>query len=88
MRTFIVNSTDNFLHNEYISAGVEYTLNSLTNTAYFCRTGDTFACSYIPLYMFKRALREGIITFTDITPMAVDVSAAAGYTQPRGNDCR
>ena len=65
MRTFIVHSTDNFLHNEYISANVEYTLNSLTNTAYFCRNQAEVACSSIPMDKFKRALREGIITFTD-----------------------
>lgn len=77
MRTFIVNSTDNFLHNESISAGVEYTLNSLADTVYFCRNQSEVSCSYMPLHKFKRALREGIITFTDVTPMAVDVRPAA-----------
>ena len=65
MRTFIVHSTDNFLHNEYISANVEYTLNSLADTAYFCRNQAEIACSSIRMDKFKRALREGIITFTD-----------------------
>lgn len=66
MRTFIVLSTDNFLRNEYISANVEYTLNGLGDTVYFCRNqDDAFSCSYIPMYKFKRALRENIIRFTD-----------------------
>lgn len=65
MRTFIVHSTDNFLRNEYISANVEYTLNGLGDNVYFCRNQAEISCSYMPMYKFKRALREGIITFTD-----------------------
>lgn len=65
MRTFIAHSTDNFLHNEYITANVEYTLNSLADTAYFCRNQSVISCSSMSIAKFKRALREGIITFTD-----------------------
>lgn len=65
MRTFIVHSTDNFLRNEYISANVEYTLNGLGDSVYFCRNQAEISCSSIHMYKFKRALREGIITFTD-----------------------
>lgn len=65
MRTFIVNSTDNFLHNEYINAGVAYTLNAITDTVYFCRAHGTISCSFMATHKFKRALREGVIRFTD-----------------------
>lgn len=65
MRTFIVTSTDNFLHNEYITAGIEYTLNAITETVYFCRAHGPISCSFMKTHKFKRALREGVIKFTD-----------------------
>ena len=65
MRTFKVLSTDNFLRNEYISTNVEYTLNQITDTVYYCRNLKEISCSCMATYKFKRALREGIITFTD-----------------------
>lgn len=65
MRTFKVLSTNNFLHNEYISTNVEYTLNQITDTVYFCRNQKEISCSYMPTHKFKRALRESIIVFTD-----------------------
>ena len=66
MRTFIVKSTDNFLRNEYISDNVEYVLNRITDTVYYCRNQKEISCSYMPTYKFKKALREGIIVFTDV----------------------
>ena len=65
MRTFVVSSTDNFLRNEYITPNVEYTLNGITNTVYFCRNQKEISCSYMSIHKFKRGLREGIIHFTN-----------------------
>lgn len=65
MRTFIVLSTDNSLRNEYISANVEYTLNQITDTVYYCKKAPLVGCSYMPTFKFKQALRDGDIVFTD-----------------------
>lgn len=64
-RTFKVLSVDNFLWNEYISTDVEYRLINIKDTVYFCRNTSEVSCSYMNTSKFKRALREGIIVFTD-----------------------
>ena len=64
-RTFIIKSTDNFLHNEYVSPNVEYKLINIRDTVYFCRNQKEISCTYMNTSKFKRALREGIIVFTN-----------------------
>ena len=64
-RTFIILSVDNFLHNEYVSPNVEYRLVNIRDTVYFCRNTEEISCTYMNTSKFKRALREGIIIFTD-----------------------
>lgn len=65
MRTFVVLNADNSLRNEYISPNVEYVLNQITDTVYFCRNQKEISCSYMPTFKFKQALRDGDIVFTD-----------------------
>lgn len=65
MRTFTVISKGSSLHNQYITEGIEYTLNQLTDMVYYCRNQVEVSCSYMPLHVFKRALRDGSIRFTD-----------------------
>lgn len=65
MRIFKVLSTDNYLRTEYISPQVEYTLNQITDSVYFCRNTTEVSCSYMPTHKFKRALRDGFIVFID-----------------------
>ena len=62
MRTFRVVKD---IPNVYISVDVEYTLNSLTDSVYYCRNQKEVSCSYMSTSKFKRALREGAIVFTD-----------------------
>lgn len=64
-RTFIILSVDNFLRNEYVSPNVEYRLVNIRDTVYFCRNTEEISCTYMNTSKFKRALREGIIVFTD-----------------------
>ena len=64
-RTFIILSTDNFLHNEYVSPNVEYRLVFIRDTVYFCCNTEKISCTNMNTSKFKRALREGIIVFTD-----------------------
>ena len=65
MRTFKVVDKSGCLHNEYISEDVEYTLNQITDTVYFCRNTKEVSCSYMNTSTFKAALRAGDIVFTD-----------------------
>ena len=65
MRTFKVLEKTTTLANEYINVGVEYTLNQITDTVYYCRNQTEISCSYMSTYNFKKALREGSIVFTD-----------------------
>lgn len=65
MRTFKVLEKTTTLAPEFISVGVEYTLNQITDTVYYCRNQTEVSCSCMPTYKFKKALREGSIVFTD-----------------------
>lgn len=65
MRTFKVLSKEGCLRNEYISTDVEYTLNQITDTVYYCKKAPLVGCSYMPTFKFKQALRDGHIVFTD-----------------------
>ena len=62
MRTFTVTRP---IHSAYISVGVEYTLNVLADTVYYCRNQAEVSCSYMSLSKFKACLRDGSIVFTD-----------------------
>ena len=62
MRTFTVTHP---IHSAYISVDVEYTLNVLADTVYYCRNQAEVSCSYMSLSKFKACLRDGSIVFTD-----------------------
>ena len=61
--------------NEYLTVDVEasqmqshemlYTLNSLSDSVYYCRKSNEVSCSYMRLSKFKACLRNQSIVFTD-----------------------
>ena len=65
MRTFKCISKEGCLSKEYIEINVEYTLNQLTDSVFYCRNTPEVSCSCMRIGKFKQALREGAIIFTD-----------------------